>query len=135
ADISFANLESPFNDSGNHSVPGSLVFNADPKAVEGLKFAGFDILSTANNHAFDQGQYGIRYTLDHLKQNGILPLGTGDDCHAGQIITKNNLRFGFLGYSYTALNDGGKTTDPLVCDANDLKQLKTDIANLRPKVD
>src|SRR4051812_31695319 len=50
-DIAFANLESPFNDHGDHSVEGSLVFNADPKSVEGLKLAGFDILSTANNHS------------------------------------------------------------------------------------
>jgi poly-gamma-glutamate synthesis protein (capsule biosynthesis protein) len=135
ADIAFANLESPFNEHGNHSTSGSLIFNADPKAIEGLNFAGFDILSTANNHAFDQGKKGIDYTISWLGTHDILPVGTGSDCHAGQIIVKNNIRFGFLGYSYTAQNDGGKTKDPLVCDTNNLVQITKDIGLMRPKVD
>jgi poly-gamma-glutamate capsule biosynthesis protein CapA/YwtB (metallophosphatase superfamily) len=135
ADLSFANLESPFNDSGVHSIEGSLVFNADPQAIAGLKFAGFDVLSTANNHGFDQGQKGIDFTKTLLSQNQILPVGTGVDCHDGIIVAKNGIKFGFLAYSYTALNDGGKTTSPQVCDANNLAQLKIDIQNLKPLVD
>jgi poly-gamma-glutamate capsule biosynthesis protein CapA/YwtB (metallophosphatase superfamily) len=134
-DLSFANLESPFNDSGVHSIEGSLVFNADPQAIAGLKFAGFDVLSTANNHGFDQGQKGIDFTKTLLSQNQILPIGTGVDCHDGIIVAKNGIKFGFLAYSYTALNDGGKTTSPQVCDANDLKALKHDIETMRSNVD
>lgn len=135
ADISFANLESPFKDSGKHYIDGSLVFNANPKSIEGLKLSGFDILSTANNHSFDQGQAGIEYTKKWLAENGITPIGTGDNCHQGQIITKNMMTFGFLAYSYAAYNDGGKKPDPLVCDANDLAQVAKDIRSLRPQVD
>jgi poly-gamma-glutamate synthesis protein (capsule biosynthesis protein) len=135
ADISFANLESPFNDKGDHSVEGSLVFNADPKSIEGMKLAGIDIVSTANNHSFDQGQAGINYTIDWLQENGIEPVGTGLDCNAGKIIEKNGIKFGFLAYSYTAYNDGGKSTDPLVCDWNKQSQVTTDIANMRSQVD
>src|SRR3989338_1206382 len=76
ADISFANLESPFNDTGSHFVPNSLVFNADPKSIEGLIIAGFDILSTANNHALDQGLKGLDFTIQTLMDNGIIPTGT-----------------------------------------------------------
>lgn len=135
ASIAFANLESPFNNTGDHSVDGSLVFNADPKSIEGLNTAGFDILSTANNHTLDDGAKGLNFTYNLLKQNQIFPIGTTTACHGGQIITKNNIKFGFLAYSYTALNDGGKSTDPSVCDANDLKQLAKDVESLRPKVD
>ncbi|HTL39711.1 MAG TPA: CapA family protein [Methylomirabilota bacterium] len=135
ADIAFANLESPFNSEGSHFVDGSLVFNADPKAIAGLKFAGFDILSTANNHTLDQGQLGLQYTYNLLKENGILAIGTTSSCHDGEVLTRNNIKFGFLAYSYTALNNGTHTTDPLVCDANDLNQVKTDISQLRTKVD
>ncbi len=130
-DIAFANLESPFNDHDNHSVEGSLIFNADPKSVEGLKLAGFDILSTANNHALDQGKIGIDYTLQTLKDQGIKPIGTGLDCHEGQIVERDDIKFGFLAYSYTALNDGGKTIDPAVCDFNNLKQMSNDIQKLK----
>lgn len=135
ADIAFANLESPFNDQGQHFIPNSLVFNADPQSVAGLTAAGFDVLSTANNHAFDQGQKGITYTLDWLNQHHILPIGTGPSCHAGQILEHSGLKFGFLAYSFTAKNNGTHTTDPLVCDANDLGQINADVTALRPQVD
>jgi poly-gamma-glutamate capsule biosynthesis protein CapA/YwtB (metallophosphatase superfamily) len=135
ADIAFANLESPFRDGGDHSIEGSLVFNADPKAIEGLQSAGFDIVSTANNHTFDQGLTWLQYTYDYLKQNNIIPIGTTTDCHNGEIITRNDIKFGFLAYSYTAYNDGGKTPDARVCDANDLTQVASDIHQLRSSVD
>ncbi len=135
ADLAFANLESPFNATGDHSIEGSLVFNADPKAIESLKTAGFDILSTANNHTLDQGRKGLQYTYDLLKQTSIVPIGTTTNCHDGEILTRNDIKFGFLAYSYTAYNDGGKTADTEVCDANDLAQVSTDIKQLREEVD
>src|SRR6185436_14489691 len=76
ADIAFANLESPFNDIGDHSVQNSLDFNADPKSIAGLQLAGFDILSTANNHALDQEMKGLNYTIDWLTANKILYTGS-----------------------------------------------------------
>lgn len=134
ADIAFANLESPFLDQPPYAQQG-LVFKADPKAMSGLTLGGFDILSTANNHAFDQGQKGIYYTLDWLLLNHIKPVGTTSDCHAGQILENNGIKFGFLAYSYSAFNDGGKKPDPLVCDANNQTQVSKDIQALKPKSD
>jgi hypothetical protein len=83
-----------------------------PQAIAGLKLAGFDVLSTANNHGFDQGQNGIDFT-----HNSAYPKPTF--CRLAQvliattvqIVAKNGIKFGFLAYSYTALNDGGKTTE------------------------
>jgi poly-gamma-glutamate capsule biosynthesis protein CapA/YwtB (metallophosphatase superfamily) len=135
ADISFANLESPFNDQGDHSVEGSLNFNADPKSIEGLNYAGFDVISTANNHSYDQEKAGINFTYKWLNDHGITPIGTTPSCHMGTIITKNNIKFGFLAYSYAAFNDGGTKRDPLVCDANDLVSVAKDIQLLKTKVD
>jgi hypothetical protein len=133
ADIAFANLESPFNDTGSHFIDGSLVFNADPKSVEGLKFAGFDILSTANNHSMDQGQKGLEYTLNLLNQNQIIPSGTSSPSIAlvEPVIQHNDILFGFLSYSYTAYNDGGKSKSPNIKDANDLTGLKQDILAMK----
>jgi poly-gamma-glutamate synthesis protein (capsule biosynthesis protein) len=134
ADISFANLESPFNDSGVRVTQG-LVFKAEPNTVEGLVNAGFDVLSTANNHTFDQGKAGLAYTTTWLEQNNITPVGTGTDCHLGVIKEVNEIKFGFLAYSYAAYNDGGKLPDSLVCDWNDPEQIKIDIQNLKTKTD
>jgi poly-gamma-glutamate synthesis protein (capsule biosynthesis protein) len=133
ADIASANLESPFNTTGRYFVENSLVFNADPKSVEGLKLAGFDILATANNHAFDQGQTGLDYTIDWLTSNNILTTGT---VHSklempDPIIKHNDILFGFLSYSYTALNDGGKSTSRYIKDFNNLVGLEQDILDMK----
>ncbi|HYC79843.1 MAG TPA: CapA family protein, partial [Candidatus Binatia bacterium] len=84
---------------------------------------------------FDQGREGLLYTNALLNQNNILPVGTGLDCHDGVIKEVNGIKFGFLGYSYTAYNDGGKSKDPLVCDWNDREQVALDIQALKTKTD
>ncbi|MBI4049448.1 MAG: CapA family protein [Candidatus Doudnabacteria bacterium] len=129
ADISFANLESPFNDKGLHFVPNSLVFNADPQSVAGLKAAGFDVLSTANNHALDQGLKGLNFTIDHLVDNGIIPTGTSrsEGDAVLPVIKSQDILYGFLSYTYSALNDGGQSSSPYVDTMGDLKSLQQDI--------
>ena len=52
ADILFGNLESMISDKGRN-VGSIYSFRANPEAVEGLVFAGFDVVSLANNHTFD----------------------------------------------------------------------------------
>jgi poly-gamma-glutamate synthesis protein (capsule biosynthesis protein) len=134
ADLSFANLESPFSDLPALST-SSFNFRARPETIQGLLDSGFDILSTANNHSFDQGEHGVLYTLDWLKKNNIVSLGSGTDCHAGRIIEKGGIKFGFLGYSYSSHNDAGAVADPLVCSFNDQTQIVKDVQALRPQVD
>jgi len=134
ADISFANLESPFSPTSDNPT-NRLVFQARPSSVTGLVDAGFDVLSTANNHAFDQGLDGVEYTLSLLKQNGIKPVGTGLDCHEGRIMNAKGMKVGYLAYSYAAYNDGGAVQDPMSCDWNDTAQMRKDIQALRSSVD
>ena len=135
ADLAFANLESPFLDKAPYAQQG-LVFKADPQTVQGLNFAGFDVLSTSNNHALDQGISGLDFTINHLLTNKIIPVGTFSSTaptpdQPQNVITKNNIAFGFLSYSYSALNDGGKIISPLVADYNDLEKLSQDIWTLK----
>ncbi len=131
-DIAFANLESPFSSSGPYYVDKSLKFDANPQAVSGLTKAGFNVLSTANNHALDNGAEGVAYTLNLLNKNNIIPIGTGTDCHSGRIIFKNGIKFGFLAYTY-GTNTGPAGKD--ICYGTNLKQLAENIKSLRPKVD
>ena len=76
ADILFGNLEGPISDKGV-KVGSIYSFRNDPKAVEGLKFAGFDILSVANNHIFDYGRAAMEDTFLRLKKAEIDYLGGG----------------------------------------------------------
>lgn len=78
ADIAIGNLECVFVDTlitGTFNLD-KITFPAYSNAVEGLKFAGFDCCSIANNHAMDFGTEGVRSTISVLENSGIMPLGT-----------------------------------------------------------
>jgi poly-gamma-glutamate synthesis protein (capsule biosynthesis protein) len=136
ADIAFLNLESPFNDQGPLQLRG-MIFKAEPEMIEGLKLAGIDIVSTANNHSRDQRSRGVEFTLEHLAANGILAVGTGkteEEAHAGQVIECNGTRFGFLAYTYDANNGNHKDTDPRIA-VLDTDRMRQDLAALRARAD
>ncbi len=79
-DVAFGNLESPFQ-IVDPAVDGSRVsegpvydLRADPGSVEALLAGGFDVVSLANNHAFDGGVQGLRATLSYLDDHGLVGL-------------------------------------------------------------
>ena len=76
ADILFGNLEGPISDKGT-KVGSIYSFRADPESIEGLSFAGFDVLSVANNHMFDYGREAMEDTFLRLKIAGIDYVGGG----------------------------------------------------------
>ena len=92
ADITFGNLEVPIIESCSSTETG-MIFCARPESIEGLKFAGFDILSIANNHILNQGQKGRKQTADFLKEAGIM-------ASENELVVKkvNHLLFGFLSF-------------------------------------
>ncbi len=105
ADIAVINLESPFTSgSKSYLVPtGSFSFNVDPRALSGLEIAGVDLVTLANNHFANQGEKGMKDTFELLETKGIEYVGAGNDliaAHAGKIVEKNGVKFGFLGYGY-----------------------------------
>jgi poly-gamma-glutamate synthesis protein (capsule biosynthesis protein) len=96
ADITFGNLESPFVKNCPIIGTGSFTFCADFQALEGLLFAGFDVLSLENNHILNFGKAGLDQTKTLLTENQIL-LST-----AGELVIKKikDLSFGFLSFTY-----------------------------------
>ena len=76
ADILFGNLESIISDKGT-KVGSIYSFRADPKSIEGLEYAGFDIVSVANNHIFDYGRLAMEDSFNRLKEAGIDYVGGG----------------------------------------------------------
>jgi len=111
ADLTVGNLEGPISNRGeNQGSPYS--FRADPKIIEGLKFAGFDILSLANNHILDWGRKALEDTILNLNESGIETVGAGKNyTEANRPLIKevNGIKFTFL--SYTNLNPGSEATD------------------------
>lgn len=101
ADLLVGNLECALT-SGGDPQPKSFTFAASPETAKSLGFAGFDVLSLANNHAMDFGIPGLLDTLDNLKKSGISGLGAGrnaSEAHAPVILERNGLRVAFLAYA------------------------------------
>src|SRR6184192_2001300 len=77
ADITFGNLESPIVDDATPVPDSGGVFAAPPLAALALARAGFDIVSTANNHAWDGGQPAAEETMRLLTRAGVRFVGSG----------------------------------------------------------
>jgi poly-gamma-glutamate synthesis protein (capsule biosynthesis protein) len=136
ADIAFVNLEAPFSNRGHRFNPG-IVFRAAPETIEGLRLAGIDVVSTANNHARDCGEPGIEFTLDWLAFHGIAAAGTGhsaEQAHQGAVLTRNGVRFGFLAYTYDQKN-GNYTDEDARIAMLDIPAMRADVGKLLERAD
>lgn len=83
ADLAFGNLEGPLSDRGTDQRH-LYSFRADPATMEGLLYAGFDVLSVANNHMGDWGEAALLDTVLRLKYTDISPVGAGVDLAAAE---------------------------------------------------
>lgn len=77
ADIAVGNLESILLERGRYVDPPGIVFAGPAEAVQLLVDAGFDLVGTANNHAWDFGRAGLNESLQHLDRAGLPHTGTG----------------------------------------------------------
>lgn len=94
ADLAYANLEAPIADgiaAGGRAAPDpgwrldervygyqlpNVSFNFHPSIADDLVATGFDVVSTANNHAMDRGSRGADRTVDHLERVGLAFTGS-----------------------------------------------------------
>lgn len=101
ADILFGNLESIISDKGT-KVGSIYSFRADPETIKGLKYAGFDILSVANNHIFDYGREAMEDSFQRLQEADINYVGGGFlKNEACSLVLKKvkGINIAFLGYT------------------------------------
>jgi poly-gamma-glutamate synthesis protein (capsule biosynthesis protein) len=79
ADAAFANLEGTVHtwDEGTPGITQGTFMTTDPKLLEDLKWLGINMVSCANNHAFDYGEDGVLANLRHLDAAGLAHAGTG----------------------------------------------------------
>ena len=69
ADLAMLNYETTV--SYNGQVTGYPTFSSPEETILAIKNQGFDVLATANNHAFDKGFKGIDKTIDTIKKYGM----------------------------------------------------------------
>jgi poly-gamma-glutamate capsule biosynthesis protein CapA/YwtB (metallophosphatase superfamily) len=77
-DLTLVNLECPATDIAE-PVSKAFTFRCDPGALPAARRAGVDVMSQANNHAYDQGPAGLVDSLDRIRGAGLVPVGAGAD--------------------------------------------------------
>jgi poly-gamma-glutamate synthesis protein (capsule biosynthesis protein) len=100
ADLAYCNLECPISDRGRN-LHHLYSFRADPRALKGLKAAGFTLVSEANNHAYDWGPAALVDTLRRLHTAGIRTVGAGEntlEAHHPAVVDLGGVRVAFLAY-------------------------------------
>jgi poly-gamma-glutamate synthesis protein (capsule biosynthesis protein) len=99
ADFGFVNLETPVAPAHSHGSRPFL-FDAPIALIDALKDSGVKIVSSANNHVMDQGWAGFVETREHLRERGMLFIGSGDTAQQSwqpAIVEANGIRVGWLG--------------------------------------
>lgn len=102
ADIAVANQETMIGgkELGLSSYP---LFNSPFEIGDALKNAGIDLVTLANNHTLDKGEQAIQTALDYWDQIQMPYTGafqSFEDQEEIRTLTKNDITFSFLAYSY-----------------------------------
>ena len=110
ADYTVGNLESPAGVGGYKYAEKRVYFKANPKHLDALSDAGFDMVSLANNHALDYGPDVLKQTRDELDKRNIKYIGIRNDNKAHyvpKIVIINGLKIAFFGYCNACPNEFG----------------------------
>lgn len=114
-DVAFTNLEATIKGAhGGWPTKASYVGVAEPLVLDNLKEFGFDMLSLANNHAFDLGPPGVLSTMEEAARRGFCAAGLGRDLAEASEPGYGDLEFGRV--ALVAI-DGGPC--PPYCHAKD----------------
>jgi len=102
ADLTIANLEGALSDEIEPPTdPYTYYFVGSGHFTAGLRYAGVDAVSLANNHSMNFGAEGLSDTLTILRQAGIVPFGAGMDLAEARRPALFEIRgttFALLGY-------------------------------------
>ncbi len=79
ADVAFTNLESTVHahGEGTPAISVGTYMTTEPELLEDLKWMGINLVSAANNHAFDWTEEGVMLTVRYLDAAGLAHAGTG----------------------------------------------------------
>lgn len=78
-EIAFLNLETPLSEERPVLSGSPPILGAPPEVATILSAIGVDIVSVANNHAWDQYSAGLGRTVDALRAANVVPIGAGPD--------------------------------------------------------
>jgi len=134
AHLTIGNLETVLNG----AFSDFPLFSAPDEFGYALKNAGFDLLSTANNHSLDQGVEGLLRNLDFLEGIGIGTFGTyrsREERDAILIQEVEGIRFAFLAYSFSTNGQPIPTGRDYLINLMNEDLIRGDIAHARELAD
>jgi len=127
ADLVIGNLEVTL---AGPPYKGYPAFSSPDELADALRWAGFDILVNANNHALDRGQTGLKRTIEQLDQRDLVQTGTFTDpdrrkFHYPLVVEKKGIRIALLNYTYGT--NGLTETPPAIVNRIDKVQIQSDL--------
>ncbi|MEO6590073.1 MAG: CapA family protein [Pyrinomonadaceae bacterium] len=130
ADITFGNLEGPMLEGGKTEKcpPNStrcFAFRQPTRYGKLLKDAGFDVMSLANNHAGDFGDYGRESTRKTLDALGIKYAGSDKEQFSTTYIESKGKTIAFVGFAH----------NNIVPNVNDLATARQLVSEAHKKAD
>lgn len=128
ADLAIANLEVTLP--GEPPYQGYPQFRSPDELAKALRYSGFDVLVTANNHSNDAGKTGVINTINTVKDYGFYQTGTFKNKEDRELfypllVFKNDFKIAFLNYTYGT--NGIKTKPPTVVNFIDEELMEKDM--------
>lgn len=135
SDLSVVNLETTIAQDES-DMSGYPEFATHENVIKAFKETGFDVVSTANNHAYDRRSKGVDHTIDTIEKYGLKRTGTfkKNESTNPLIIDVKGIKVGFFsysemlnGYEKLMLNSGRDTAVNLI----DMEKIKKDVDYLK----
>ncbi len=130
ADMTFGNLEGPMLEGGSTSKCPPLskrcfAFRVPTRYGKYLKDAGFDVMSVANNHAGDFGDYGRASTRKTLDELGIKYAGSDNEQFSTAYLEVKGRKVAVIGFAHNRI----------VPNVNDLENAKRLVTEAKKRAD
>ncbi len=112
ADLSIANLECPATNYEKPLTKCGPCLKAKPQDVALLKYAGFNLISLANNHIKDFEEQGVLDTIENCKKNDLHYVGAGEnqeDAKKAYFVEIKGKKIGVISFCEKEFNVATKT--------------------------
>lgn len=126
ADIFMLNNEFPYSTGGTPTPGKRFTFRAKPDYVKNLTEMGVDIVSLANNHAYDHGEQALLDTFEVLEGEGIPYVGAGkniDEACAPFYFIAGGMKIAYVSATQIERNDPPDTKEATSTSAGVLRTL------------
>ena len=139
ADLASVNQETPLT-ADHDEAAGYPDFNTPSEVGDALADAGFDIITQATEHAFDQGETGIEDTIsfweDNHKKVTLLGIHDRESDSRYQIIEEKNFKIAVMNYS-TMLSENHSIPDDAsyMVDTYSEENIKEDLEQAKEEAD